>query len=435
MRDNRRLFWWSFFIAAIAVMFGWATAKDAEDVRVCREAVTAINRADSLISIRRVTATSFSRNIRIDYDVRYAERSRALSRYTICRFSPGLVPPFQSDLSGVITEFGPLPDSKLFLLKRFYIGTAEAERAVGIDQNATMSGPRRFITHIIEWSLNVAPRAAIYLLIAMAFTGMLYLFRSLRPSMFYGIGSAVASFAGALAVTGPVSTIAISLAFMTGIIGGVCTIVLYKHGGNVTSKAGNSLFSWFLAAALVLVAPFWFPGNGIFTRHWLPLAWTRPLSLMEIDGYDISVTPLALATIIASGMAMAAVHTFFRQQSSDAPHMREASMLEGLFALLSFAFVSGGAAALGYVQYGLETDPLLLCSKGLFIALIINMSGSRFRLIYALVLCLALASLELALAPILTRSTIHLFAYGLLAVALISQPEFRAILSLKEKAP
>jgi len=434
VRDNRRLFWWSFFIAAIAVMFGWATAKDAEDVRVCREAVTAINRADSLISIRRVTATSFSRNIRIDYDVRYSAQSRALSRYAICRFSPGLIPPFQSDLSGVITEFGPLPDSKLFLLKRFYIGTAEAERAVGTNQYSTMSGPRRFTTHLAEWSLNVMPRAAIYMLITMAFTGMLSLFRNLRSGMFCGIGGATASFVGALTVTGPVSTTTISLAFMTSIVGGACTIVLYRHSRGAPSRTGTSS-SWMLFAALVLGALFWFPDHGIYTRHWLPVAWLRPLSLMGIDGYDVSVTPLALATIAVSALAMVTTSAFFRQQRSDEPHAQGPSMLERILVLFSTAFIAGAAAALGYIQYGLETDPLLLCTKGLFIALIINMSSSRIRLTYALVLCLALASLELALAPILTRNTINLFAYGLLTVALISQPEFRALLRLKEKAP
>lgn len=431
MRDSRRLFWWSFFIAALAVMFGWSAAKDADDLRVCREALTAINNADASITIQRVTATSFSRSIRIDYDIRYAERPRALSRYAICRFSPGAVPPFRSDLSAVITEFGPIPDSKLFLLKRFYLDTEEAESATRIDpQTTSMSAPQRFATHILEWSLNVAPRAGIYMLLAMAFFGMQDLFRRAKPSAFYGILCAAASFLGAMAITGPVSPLAVSLAFMTGIVGGACSIVLYTGAKSAGSPGdSSSLLSWMLFAALVLAAPFWFPGHGIFVAHWMPFLWSQPWSLIEIDSYNISTTLLASASVMLAIIVTMAIPFLLGDRK------QERSFLHTLSLIIALAFTAGAAAALGYVQYGLETDPLLIGTKGLFIAVVTGMGNRNRHWPHALVLSLAVASLELGLAPLLTRTTINLLAYGLLVIALFSQPEFRAIIRVKEKIP
>lgn len=418
MRSNRRLFWLSFFVAAVAVLVGWSAVESGNDLRTCELSIGAINNANAKINIQRVTSSTFSRVIRIDYNVSFPNRRQPIDRFVVCRFSSERIPPFKTGLASLNTEFGPLPDSNLFMLKRFYLETSEAH-AVKIpntpDSSAGLAG---FTVRLTEWLLSIAAKASLLTLMALVFLAILRLFPALPPSMFYGIAGSMAAALGAWAITGNISRIAPVLAITAGIVNGGCSLVLYAETATRRTKAASPrLLPWILLALFIALALFWFPDRGFFGRHWLPEALFQPLTLFTVTGYGISAKPLSLILIFLAAITVAFKILPSPNEWTLAPFPGTPSA--GITGFLAFMAVTGIISALGYLHFGMAANPLLLGTKALLIALISLMATGLAQRLHVLLLALTVVSLEYALAPYLAETLVDTVSYVLLALAML----------------
>lgn len=410
MSSNKRLFWLSFVVAAIAVLFGWSAAENAGDLRTCELSVGAINSADAKVDIRRVTTSAFSRAIRIDYNLTLPNRSQSFNRFVVCHFAVEQTPPFRSGLSALATETGPIPEANLFMLRRFYLDTGEVNSARFPSGKAT--GVQGVIAHMAEWLLSVAAQASLLALLAFIFLSVFKLLRNLPPNMFYGMSAALAAGCGALAMTGTISRIAPALAITTGIVNGGMALVLQGESDKDRAHTkAPQYFPWLLFGGFVAMALFWFPAQGMFGPHWLPPFLFTPLKLFNMGGSSLSSTPLALGLI-----GLAALVTIFLSAAS---RKERDGALPGFVVFLGLMGLSGIVSACGYLQYGLGFNPLLLATKALLITLAALAAPIGSRGVQLLLSSLALVSLEYALAPFLAKPVVDLASYGLLFLLLV----------------
>jgi hypothetical protein len=96
---------------------------DAEQARVCRSALPALN-PGAAITVERVQEGPVPRSLRVDYLAQHQDRP-ILERFAICQFAAEGLSPNKAELTGIGTEEGPLSGSSLYLLKRFYLDTPE----------------------------------------------------------------------------------------------------------------------------------------------------------------------------------------------------------------------------------------------------------------------------------------------------------------------
>jgi hypothetical protein len=86
---------------------GCALSVDAEQARVCRQTLPALN-PDGRVSVVRVAPWLEARTIRIDYRVERQGRP-GLERYVVCRFAASGLSANKAELTGLATESGPWP--------------------------------------------------------------------------------------------------------------------------------------------------------------------------------------------------------------------------------------------------------------------------------------------------------------------------------------
>lgn len=112
----------------LAAGFGCDTALDARRATLCRRAVPALAPPGAAIDLLRVGSGASRGSVRVDYRlvggtgaIPKAEATRP--RHLVCHFGAG------DDLSAVTTEQGPVNGASLYLLRRYYLTTPEAEAA------------------------------------------------------------------------------------------------------------------------------------------------------------------------------------------------------------------------------------------------------------------------------------------------------------------
>ncbi|MEN3930625.1 hypothetical protein WJT86_06045 [Microvirga sp. W0021] len=430
MKSNRRIFWLSFFITALAVLFGWSATERADDLRICERSIVAINDGEAQIHVQRVTTTSFSRIIRIDYDAIYPQAKHTFSRYVTCRFSAEKSPFFKSDLSSVETEYGPVSETNLFMLKRFYLDKSDtASRAVTADQETTQFGFKSFMAHILEWILSVATKAAFLAGLAGLFLLVASLFTVVTPHAFYGISGAIAATLGALLTTGNQSPIALSLALTAGIINGGCAIILYARSLKSTESTFVSVsMPWLLLLTFIMMALFGFPSTGTMGPSWLPARLFSPMPLMTIGGYSISVPAFGLAMIIAM-LAMTAFTLKKLDQVKTLIRSLHDNKARAFILFLIVLTAAGSLSAFSYVQFGIAFNPLLLGTKALLLAMIVGKIPSELRAINLVLGAIALISLEFALSPFFLAVWVDMAAYAVLILCLLMTSEKRKTVS------
>ena len=115
------LFW-------LAAGSGCDTALDARRATLCRRAVPALAPPGAEIDLLRVGPGASRGSVRVDY--RLVGGSGALPkaeatrpRHRVCHCGAG------DDLTALTTEQGPVNGASLYLLRRYYLATPEAEAA------------------------------------------------------------------------------------------------------------------------------------------------------------------------------------------------------------------------------------------------------------------------------------------------------------------
>jgi hypothetical protein len=108
-------------LASILVGLGACSSSvDRQRATTCRRAVPALAPAGAAVTVLRVAQGPVADSIRIDYGV---GPSDGRQRWLVCNFGTGAV------LAGVATERGPLSGAALYLLRHYYLDTADAVAA------------------------------------------------------------------------------------------------------------------------------------------------------------------------------------------------------------------------------------------------------------------------------------------------------------------
>ncbi|WP_232631303.1 hypothetical protein [Methylobacterium sp. Leaf118] len=116
----------------IGLGFGCEPGPEAGRQTLCRRAVPALRPsplpAGTVIRLLRVGPGSGRGSVRVDYQLAEADGTLLRGeagrvRFLVCGFDAG------TDLTGLATERGPVNGASLYLLKRYYLDTPEAEAA------------------------------------------------------------------------------------------------------------------------------------------------------------------------------------------------------------------------------------------------------------------------------------------------------------------
>ena len=108
-------------LAAILVGLGaCASSVDRQRATTCRRAVPALAPPGAAVTVLRVGPGAVGDSVRIDYGI---GQSDGRQRWVLCRFGSG------TELLGIGTERGPLSGAALYLLRHYYLDTADAVAA------------------------------------------------------------------------------------------------------------------------------------------------------------------------------------------------------------------------------------------------------------------------------------------------------------------
>jgi len=279
---------------------------DAEQARVCRSALPALN-PGAAIAVERVQTGPVARSLRVDYVAEYSDRP-PLERYAVCQFAAEGLAANKADLIGLRTEEGPVSGASLYLLKRYYLETPEGTAGdPGGLPAADVAEIPMGAAYWLQQILVSLPRTAIYALLSVAYALVFGL--SGRINLAFGelaaVGSA-ATVAGASVVLGtgassPVLGLAAGLAaalFAGAIhsaVGGTFTIGRIRAASPQPSLIATVGLSLFLMEYLRLVqSP---------VTVWLPPIWSEAWPLARAQDFLVSLTPI---TAITAGIGLLA---------------------------------------------------------------------------------------------------------------------------------
>ena len=216
-----------------------------------------------------------------------------------CRFARSGRSP---EIVALARPSGPVDDTHLFLLKRFWLGSEAAAEAAAPDDEAPLPDLPFGLAYALQQALNALPDAAVYGLLAAAYSLVYGL--SGRINLAFGEIAAlggIASVTGAAAMRdaapGPLLGLALGL--------GVWTAML--HGGAVEATAlwrlrrapGQQALVATLGVALVL-REYARLATGAQPR-WVAPVLAEPVRLARAGAFVVTVTPMAL--LLAAGAA------------------------------------------------------------------------------------------------------------------------------------
>ncbi len=110
-------------LLGVALLAGCGMFVDADQARVCRMALPALN-PGARITITRAEPGPAPASLRLAYSVEVPDR-RPLDRVVICQFAAEGLSPNKAELTGIIADQVPLTGASIYLLKRYYIDTPE----------------------------------------------------------------------------------------------------------------------------------------------------------------------------------------------------------------------------------------------------------------------------------------------------------------------
>jgi branched-chain amino acid transport system permease protein len=420
---------------------------DAEQTRVCRIALPALN-PGGRITVLRAEAGPSPRSIRIDYSVEVPNR-RPLDRSILCQFAAEGLSPNKAELTGIITERGPLSEANLYLLKRYYIETPEGVAGDPGGEPATTASEIPFsLAYPLQQLLAALPRVAIYGLLAVAY------------ALVFGLTGRINLAFGELAAVGSAATIAgasvalVGLGISSPLLGLGLGLVSALFAGALFSAVGSSLTisriktrsnqpSLIATVGLSLALMEFLRLAQSPVTVWLPPLWSEPLTLARSGTFPVSFTPVSLLTTGIALMAASALlwtmqaTGFGRSWRAFADDARMAALLGvdgtrlalGTFALagamaglsgLLIVTQYGGLGFAGGFQYGLK-------------ALIAAIVGGIGSIPGALLGGVAVGLFETFWSAYLPIEGRDIALYGVLAVFLIFRPG--GFLGLRDPTP
>lgn len=111
-------------LLGLALLGACSSDIDPERERVCRRVLPTLVAEGGSVRVLGAAAGREPRSIRMDF-VEQRPGRPPVTRWAVCRFSEMS----RTDLSGVISDRGPVGGAALYLLKRYYLDTPDAVAA------------------------------------------------------------------------------------------------------------------------------------------------------------------------------------------------------------------------------------------------------------------------------------------------------------------
>ncbi|WP_445500583.1 branched-chain amino acid ABC transporter permease [Microvirga sp. G4-2] len=293
-------------LAGLLFLAACGLSIDADQARVCRSALPALNPGAAIV-VHRIQEGPTPQSLRVLYTAQYPDRP-PLDRFAVCTFAAAGLSLNKAELTGLATEEGPISGASLYLLKQYYLNTPEGVAAdPGSPPAADVIELPAGLAYWAQQILVSLPRTAIYALLSVAFALVFGL--SGRVNLAFGelaaIGSAAtvtgASLVLASGLNSPLLGIAIGFVgalfagAMHSAVGGYFTISRITTASTQPSLIATVGLSLALMEYLRLVqSP---------VTVWLPPIWSEALPIARSEDFLVSLTPISLFT---SGLGLAA---------------------------------------------------------------------------------------------------------------------------------
>lgn len=340
---------------------------DPDEARICRlVAVALADGTPTILRQGRAASPEGVAEVRIDYQ----SGSPARRGFVQCRFAPHQPGLGRPDLQSVRDDTGPLSDPRLFVLRRFWLDTPEADRA---DPDA-IQGARSALrlpagaAYFLQALLNALPASATYGLLAAAYSLVYGLVG--RINLAFGELAAVGG-AGALAGAALVGRDTAGELVVAAVAGAVWAASLHGFaiGRAVFLPLRRSSGQQGLVATvgLALVLNEYLRLAQGQTPVWIPPLRTAPIAVARSGDFIVTVTPLSLLLalgffVVAGGvLALLEKTQFGRNWRAIADDPRAAALMgvsptqvfSQTFGLASaLAGASGATVVLVYGSFG-----------------------------------------------------------------------------------
>ncbi len=424
------------FLAACLALAGCGRGVDAEQARICRQAIPALNADGANFRLSEPRPGPGRNEVLIHYEVDTPRSTRR--RAITCRFAGAGFAAGKARLVGITTERGALNDASVYFLQRFYLETPEAaaadpERRAASARVLQLPSP---LAYALQQALAALPMAAIYGLLAASYALIFGLVRRIMLGFgeFAVLGGMAATLTIALSVAGGAVTplpgllsglvVAVTAGALHGLVAGrlaVAPLLRLKGQQIVIVTVGLSIA---LAEYLRLA-------QGESGR-WVPPVWNATLGIAGARDFLVTVTPMSLLVTatgaLAAGLLMLllARTRFGRAWRAYADDPLAAALfgIDGrvLFSI-TFALATGLAALAGFLmvaQYGGVgfSGGLALGLK----ALVAGVVGGIGSVAGALTGGLIIAAVEAAWSAALPIELRDIAVYCLLVLFLVLRP-------------
>ncbi|KAA2235614.1 branched-chain amino acid ABC transporter permease [Salinarimonas soli] len=286
----------------LALLLGLAACQasvDAEQARVCRQALPALNPDGGRIGVQRIAPGTRPREIRIDYEVVPATGAPR-DRFAYCLFAASGLDPSKSELIGVTTETGIVAPATVYFLRRFYLGSPEALAAdPGLGEGAAgLVELPPALAYALQQAVAGLPKIATFGLLAGAY------------AMVFGLVGRINLAFGELAAVGAAATtsgVAIMTALGTAdLLAGLgLGLVLAVFAAGLHGLVGTGVaIGWVRSSRAALIATV---GLSIALMEylrlvrgpievWVPPVFNETMPLARAGSFVVTVTPMSLFT-------------------------------------------------------------------------------------------------------------------------------------------
>jgi branched-chain amino acid transport system permease protein len=343
-------------IAALASLAGCAAGLDVGQARLCRAVIPALNGAASAIEVVRTAPLPAAQGVRVDYRVQSGAGQRG--RFLECRFAGGSA---GGHLAAVRTEEGSISDLRLYVLKRFWLGTEGAlADPEPISHAAEAPALPRGLAIALQHAIFALPPIAIYALLASAYSLLYGLIG--RINLAFGELAAVAGYAALLGfavwgpLPGPITALLLSvvLALIAATLHGV--VVGRLLFAPLFRSAGQHVLIGSIALAIVLQEYLRLTQGAKLI--WVPPVFNTPYAVARSGDFVVTFTPIALAAAFVCAVAALSLMALLRSSrfgrawracADDAQAAALFGVDHRLLLLKTFALASGLAGLAGYV--------------------------------------------------------------------------------------
>ncbi|WP_054207685.1 branched-chain amino acid ABC transporter permease [Bosea vaviloviae] len=290
---------------------------DTDQMRLCRQAIPALNPPGAAIAIDRVQDGARPHMLGISYSVS-TPGGVARRRRIDCLFAGEGQALTRGALIGIAADGRPMSDASFYLLRRFYLENREEPPPdPGASPSEALPEIAPALAYGLQQGLSALPSAATYALLACAYALIYGLTGRIVLSFgeFAALGALSAVVGAALLVAYAASTPATGLvaAFIVAIL--VCALHGFAMGRFVLrpleSRFHDDTLGRQAPGQQVLIATIGLAialseylrlAQGANLR-WLPPVFNEPLALARAGSFIVTVTPLGLA-VAAAGFAV-----------------------------------------------------------------------------------------------------------------------------------